>query len=126
MTPRRPRRRLTLSRPSRRGARCPTLEARRRIRVHDLRKTYFVPEREGGVRAAAGSLFRRKTKAVEAVAGISFEVQPGEIVGFLGPNGAGKTTTLKMLSGLLHPTSGEADVLGYRPVAARRRLPRAG
>jgi ABC-2 type transport system ATP-binding protein len=85
------------------------------IRVDDLRKTYFVPEREGGVRAAAGSLFRRKTKAVEAVAGISFEVQPGEIVGFLGPNGAGKTTTLKMLAGLLYPTSGQADALGYTP-----------
>jgi ABC-2 type transport system ATP-binding protein len=52
---------------------------------------------------------------VRAVDGISFEVQPGEIVGFLGPNGAGKTTTLKMLSGLLHPTDGDATVLGFRP-----------
>ena len=85
------------------------------IRVRDLRKTYVVPEREGGIKAATGSLFRRRTKSVEAVAGISFDVEPGEIVGFLGPNGAGKTTTLKMLSGLLHPSDGEATVLGFVP-----------
>ena len=85
------------------------------IHVRDLRKTYVVPEREGGIKAATGSLFRRTTKSVEAVAGISFDVEPGEIVGFLGPNGAGKTTTLKMLSGLLYPTDGEATVLGFIP-----------
>ena len=85
------------------------------IHVRNLRKTYVVPEREGGIKAATGSLFRRRTKSVEAVGGISFEVEPGEIVGFLGPNGAGKTTTLKMLSGLLHPTEGEATVLGFVP-----------
>ncbi|MFL5757563.1 MAG: ATP-binding cassette domain-containing protein [Chloroflexota bacterium] len=85
------------------------------IRVADLRKTYTVAEREGGMRAATASLFRRRTKDVAAVGGISFVVEPGEIVGFLGPNGAGKTTTLKVLSGLLHPTSGAVDVLGYTP-----------
>jgi len=85
------------------------------IDVRDLRKVYEVPEREGGLRAAAGSLVRRKTREVVAVSGISFHIQPGEVVGFLGPNGAGKTTTLKMLSGLLFPTSGEASVLGYTP-----------
>jgi ABC-2 type transport system ATP-binding protein len=85
------------------------------IRVRALRKTYDVPEREGGVRAATTSLFRRRTKSVVAVDGIDFEVSPGEIVGFLGPNGAGKTTTLKMLSGLLHPSAGEVDVLGHVP-----------
>src|SRR5215210_8052860 len=85
------------------------------IRVRDLRKTYEVPEREAGVRAATGSLFRRKTKAVHAVAGIDFALSPGEIVGFLGPNGAGKTTTLKVLSGLLYPTEGEVSVLGHVP-----------
>ena len=85
------------------------------IRVRGLRKTYDVPEREGGVVAAAGSLLRRRTRAVNAVAGIDFDVAPGEIVGFLGPNGAGKTTTLKMLSGLLYPTAGEVDVLGHVP-----------
>jgi ABC-2 type transport system ATP-binding protein len=83
--------------------------------VRALRKTYQVPEREPGLRAAAVSLVRRKSRDVEAVAGIDFDVAPGEIVGFLGPNGAGKTTTLKMLSGLLFPTSGEVSVLGHVP-----------
>jgi ABC-2 type transport system ATP-binding protein len=85
------------------------------IRVRDLRKTYDVPERESGLRASARSLFRRQTKEVVAVSGISFDVAPGEVVGFLGPNGAGKTTTLKMLSGLLYPSAGEATVLGHVP-----------
>jgi ABC-2 type transport system ATP-binding protein len=85
------------------------------ITLADLGKTYVVPEREGGVRAALGALVRRKTRQVRAVAGVSFTIEPGEIVGFLGPNGAGKTTTLKMLAGLLHPTTGTADVLGFTP-----------
>jgi ABC-2 type transport system ATP-binding protein len=81
----------------------------------ELRKTFDVPVREGGVRAATKSLVKRETRAVQAVDGISFEIPAGEVVGFLGPNGAGKTTTLKMLSGLLYPTAGEARVLGYTP-----------
>src|SRR5574341_570821 len=85
------------------------------ISVRDLHKTYVVSQRESGVMAALQSLFHRQTEEIPAVAGISFELAPGEIVGFLGPNGAGKTTTLKMLSGLLHPTKGEATVLGHVP-----------
>jgi ABC-2 type transport system ATP-binding protein len=85
------------------------------IRVHDLRKTFRVPVRQGGLGAALRSLVRREHREVDAVAGVSFTIEPGEIVGFLGPNGAGKTTTLKMLSGLLYPTSGEATVLGHVP-----------
>jgi ABC-2 type transport system ATP-binding protein len=85
------------------------------IRVRDLRKSYVVPERESGLRASVRSLWNRQTREVVAVGGISFDVAPGEIVGFLGPNGAGKTTTLKMLSGLLYPTGGEATVLGHTP-----------
>src|SRR5688500_6975883 len=66
------------------------------------------------------SLVRRKTREVRAVEEISFEIGPGEVVGFLGPNGAGKTTTLKMLSGLLYPTAGEARVLGHVPSKRER------
>jgi ABC-2 type transport system ATP-binding protein len=85
------------------------------VTVNELQKTYLVPEREGGLKAAVTSLVRRRTREVKAVDRISFTIAPGEIVGFLGPNGAGKTTTLKMLSGLLYPSGGEARVLGYEP-----------
>jgi len=85
------------------------------IHTHDLTKVYTVSEREAGMRAAMQSLVRRRTEEVRAVDGISFDLAPGEIVGFLGPNGAGKTTTLKMLSGLLHPTAGTLSVLGHVP-----------
>src|SRR5262245_1852760 len=85
------------------------------ILVNNLQKTYRVHEREAGAGASIASLFRRKYKEVKAVECVSFAIQPGEIVGFLGPNGAGKTTTLKMLAGLLHPTGGDARVLGRTP-----------
>ena len=85
------------------------------INVENLSKTYQVPEREGGFGAAVKSFFKRKYKDVKAVQEVNFKVEQGEVVGFLGPNGAGKTTTLKMLSGLLHPTGGKADVLGFTP-----------
>lgn len=85
------------------------------IEINDLRKVYRVPEREAGLGASIRGFFNRKTKDVAAVDGISFRVEAGEIVGFLGPNGAGKTTTLKMLSGLLHPSGGTLNVLGYVP-----------
>ena len=85
------------------------------INVEQLSKTYQVPEREGGFGAAVKSFFKRKYKDVKAVQEVTFKIEQGEVVGFLGPNGAGKTTTLKMLSGLLHPTGGTADVLGFTP-----------
>ena len=85
------------------------------ISISKLAKHYQVPEREAGLIAAAKGLFKRTYKNVKAVDGITFDIQPGEVVGFLGPNGAGKTTTLKMLSGLLHPTSGSVSVLGFEP-----------
>lgn len=88
------------------------------ISVRELAKTYKVHSREAGIGAALRSVFHRRYMEVKAVDSISFEIASGERVGFLGPNGAGKTTTLKMLSGLLHPTSGQARVGGFEP--ARR------
>jgi ABC-2 type transport system ATP-binding protein len=85
------------------------------ISVRNLRKHYQVHKRPPGLLAAARSLIRRTYTTVKAVDGISFEIAPAERVGFLGPNGAGKTTTLKVLSGLLHPTEGEALVDRHVP-----------
>ena len=85
------------------------------VSVRDLVKHYVVPERAGGLRASLRSVVRRRHRLVRAVDGISFEVDRGEVVGFLGPNGAGKTTALKVMSGLLHPTDGQVDVLGFTP-----------
>lgn len=85
------------------------------IVVHNLSKTFRIPERDPGFKAALWSLFQRRYHEVHAVQDVSFTVEAGEIVGFIGPNGAGKTTTLKMLSGLLYPTHGEAVVAGYVP-----------
>jgi ABC-2 type transport system ATP-binding protein len=90
------------------------------VEVTELTKTFVVPEREAGLRASLGALVRRRHRAVHAVESISFGIEAGEVVGFLGPNGAGKTTTLKMLSGLLYPTSGEARVLGHVPSKRER------
>ena len=85
------------------------------IQVEHLAKHYKVPVREAGLKAATRSLFKRSYKTIKAVDDISFQIEPGEVVGFLGPNGAGKTTTLKMLSGLLFPTGGKLEVLGFQP-----------
>jgi ABC-2 type transport system ATP-binding protein len=85
------------------------------VSVQSLRKHYTVHKRPPGLKAALGSLFRRVPTVVKAVDGISFEIARGERVGFLGPNGAGKTTTLKVLAGLLHPSSGDVRVDGHVP-----------
>ncbi len=92
------------------------------IYVRGLSKVFRVHEREEGLAATLGSLFKRTFKSVTAVQDVSFEIAEGEVVGFLGPNGAGKTTTLKMLSGLLYPTDGEVRVLGMTPWRRDRRL----
>jgi ABC-2 type transport system ATP-binding protein len=85
------------------------------IRARNLEKHFKVHKRPPGFVSAMRSLVRRKYEVVKAVNGVSFTIERGERVGFLGPNGAGKTTTLKVLSGLLHPTSGEVEVEGYVP-----------
>lgn len=85
------------------------------IKVNRLSKSFEYYKKELGLRNSIRNLFYREKLIKEAVKEISFEIEEGEMVGFLGPNGAGKTTTLKMLSGILHPTAGEARVLGFTP-----------
>lgn len=85
------------------------------IEVNNLTKIFRTYRKEPGLLGAIKGLLHRKYEPVHAVNNISFKIESGELVGFLGPNGAGKTTTLKMLSGLLYPTSGSARVLGYVP-----------
>ncbi len=85
------------------------------ISVNNLSKTYRVPQREAGLKAALRSLTRPSFQEVPAVRSINFSIQPGEIVALIGPNGAGKTTTLKMLTGLLQPSSGSISINGFTP-----------
>src|SRR3954471_5405454 len=85
------------------------------IQLQHLTKIYRVYRKQEGLRAALTGLFHREHSDVRAVDDISFEIEHGEMVAFLGPNGAGKTTTLKLLSGLIYPSSGKATVLGYVP-----------
>lgn len=90
------------------------------IKTENLSKVFRVSRKEPGLWGSIKSLARREYKIVEAVKNISLSISEGELVGFIGPNGAGKTTMLKMLSGLLYPTAGEAKVLGFAPWERRR------
>lgn len=85
------------------------------IQVQDLKRYFKVYQKEPGLWGSIKSLWNRQYEEVKAVDGISFEINQGELVGFIGQNGAGKTTTLKMLSGLLYPTGGHVEVLGFNP-----------
>src|SRR5882762_8704581 len=85
------------------------------IEVNGLTKAFRTYKKQPGFKGAVKGLWRRQYEQTLAVKDVTFKVEPGELVGFLGPNGAGKTTTLKMLSGLLYPTSGSARVLDYIP-----------
>ncbi|MCX7800537.1 MAG: ATP-binding cassette domain-containing protein [Fimbriimonadales bacterium] len=89
------------------------------VETHRLCKTYESVKKQPGVWGAIKGLFTREKVRLEAVRNVDLRIESGEMVGFLGPNGAGKTTTLKMLTGILHPTSGEARVLGFRPFDRR-------
>ena len=85
------------------------------ILVENLTKIYPVAVKQPGLKGTFKHFFNRTYRKVKAVQNVSFKIEPGEIVGFLGPNGAGKTTTLKMLTGLIHPSSGTVRVAGYLP-----------
>ncbi|MHB9145167.1 MAG: ABC transporter ATP-binding protein [Symbiobacteriia bacterium] len=92
------------------------------IHVADLHKTFQVKRKEAGLAGSLRAFWRPAYSQVDAVKGVTFEVEEGETLAFIGPNGAGKSTTIKMLTGILHPTSGEAQVLGLVPWRQRQRL----
>jgi viologen exporter family transport system ATP-binding protein len=85
------------------------------ITARNLGKTYWFHDKQAGLAGSLRALLRGKKVFVEAVKGVNLEVKLGEVVGLIGPNGAGKTTTLKMLSGILHPTAGQLEVMGFLP-----------
>jgi ABC-2 type transport system ATP-binding protein len=89
------------------------------ISARNISKSYKIPHRPKGLGSAFFSLIKRRYKTVEALKNISFEIEKGEIVGYIGPNGAGKSTTIKILSGILHPDSGECIVNGKVPYKER-------
>ncbi|MFC4321591.1 ATP-binding cassette domain-containing protein [Litchfieldia salsa] len=91
------------------------------IQVRDLKKTYVSYERGSSFIDTIASLFKRKTIEVTAVKGLDLDIAKGEIIGFLGPNGAGKSTTIKILTGILHPSSGEVQIMGYTPWKERKK-----
>lgn len=94
------------------------------IIVKNLIRDFGYYEKEAGMKSSVKNLFHRTKQIRHAVKDISFEIHKGEMVGFLGPNGAGKTTTIKMLSGILHPTSGEVYVNGYVPWERKKEFKR--
>lgn len=86
------------------------------IKVSELSKTFQIYKKEPGITGSLKSIFNRKYVDIKAVNNISFGIEESELIGFIGPNGAGKTTTLKMLSGIMHPSSGDVSTLGYVPL----------
>jgi ABC-2 type transport system ATP-binding protein len=92
------------------------------VRLNNLQKTFRVKHKAPGLRGSVQALFRPEWHTVEAVKGISLALEEGELLAFIGPNGAGKSTTIKMLTGILFPTAGEAEVWGYVPWQQRREL----
>lgn len=92
------------------------------VETVDLCKTYVSTKKQPGILGSIKGLFSREKNEVEAVKKVSLSIEEGEIVAFLGPNGAGKTTTLKMLSGILYPTSGKASVMGYEPFQRKNEM----
>lgn len=85
------------------------------IEVNNISKNYQIKVKKPGLLGSLKAIYKNETKQVKAVKNISFTIKEGEMIGFIGPNGAGKTTTLKMLSGILYPTAGNINVLGFTP-----------
>ncbi len=92
------------------------------INVSNLSKRFEVKTKESGLRGSLKSIMKPSYRRVDAVNGIDFDVNEGEMLAFIGPNGAGKSTTIKMLSGILHPSGGEMEVLGLNPIKDRQQL----
>src|SRR5688572_1236614 len=92
------------------------------IEVSNLQKTFQTKRKAAGMGGSLRALFKPEYSTVEAVRSLTFQMDPGELLGFIGPNGAGKSTTIKMLTGILHPTGGEAKVLGFTPWKERQKL----
>src|SRR5512132_1147256 len=92
------------------------------IEVTNLQKIFQTKRKAAGLGGSMRALIKPEYSSVEAVRGLSFQMEAGELLGFIGPNGAGKSTTIKILTGILHPTSGEARVLGYIPWIDRQQL----
>src|SRR4026208_1629096 len=92
------------------------------IEVTNLEKTFQTKRKTAGMRGSVRALFKPEYSSIEAVRRLTFQMDAGELLGFIGPNGAGKSTTIKMLTGILHPTGGDAKVLGYTPWRERRKL----
>ena len=92
------------------------------INVSGLAKTFKVKQKAPGLRGSVRALWQPNVKEVTAVSGVDFALEAGEMLAFIGPNGAGKSTTIKMLTGILHPSAGEASVLGFTPWADRRKM----
>ncbi|HEY3475245.1 MAG TPA: ATP-binding cassette domain-containing protein, partial [Anaerolineales bacterium] len=92
------------------------------IEVHNLQKTFQTKRKAEGMGGSMRALFKPEYSSIDAVRRLTFRMEAGELLGFIGPNGAGKSTTIKMLTGILHPTSGQAKVLGYVPWTERQKL----
>jgi ABC-2 type transport system ATP-binding protein len=92
------------------------------VEVSNLQKTFQTKHKAEGLRGSMRSLFKPEYSSIEAVRKLSFQMEAGELLGFIGPNGAGKSTTIKMLTGILHPSTGDAKVLGFIPWKERQKL----
>ena len=92
------------------------------IEVNDLRKEFMTSKKEAGIKGAIKNIIKPKKELVQAVKGVSFSIEPGEIVGYIGPNGSGKSTTIKMMSGILTPTSGTIEINGLNPMKDRKKV----